>query len=120
VMVASRSKVSFWPDDSISPGNHGYHLVYSSAAVRSLFVLNVGQIIETNTKTITKYTYFLTGANTFLQVGLRSAYSESWFFLRAKPSRQYKDTAFFTASASIWRTLANCKQISVLGTALQN
>jgi hypothetical protein len=53
-------------------------------------------------------------------VGLRSAYSESWFFLRAKPSRQYKDTAFFTAWASIWRTLANCKQISVFGTVHQN
>jgi hypothetical protein len=89
---------------------------YRTAAVRSRLVLNVRQIIESNTKTITKYTYVLVGANTFLHVGLRSAYSESWFFLRAKPSLQYKDTAFFTAWASIWSTLANCKQRSVLCT----
>jgi hypothetical protein len=43
----------------------------------SLFALNVGYIIESKTRTIKKYTYFPVGANTFLHVGLRSAYSES-------------------------------------------
>jgi hypothetical protein len=60
-------------------------------------------------KTTARHTYFLSGVNMFLHVGLTSTHSESWFFLRAMPSRQYKDTALFTDWGSIWSTFANCK-----------
>jgi hypothetical protein len=46
-------------------------------ACMTLLYVAVGHITESNIKTITKCTYFPAGANTFLHVGLRSAYSES-------------------------------------------
>jgi len=48
-------------------------------------------------KTTARHTYFLAGINMFFHVGLTSIHSESWFFLCAMPSRQYRDTALFTA-----------------------
>jgi len=80
-----------------------------SAAVYINMLLQDHETSASIIKTTASHTYLLAGVNMFLHVGLTSTHSESWFFLRAMPSRQYRDTALFTAWGSIWSTFANCK-----------
>jgi len=68
-----------------------------SAAVYINMLLQDHKTSGSIIKITARHTYFLAGVNMFLHVGLTSTHSESWFFLRAMPSRQYRDTALFTA-----------------------
>jgi hypothetical protein len=75
-----------------------WHIKFTqTAAVYINMLLQDHKTSASITKTTARHTYFLAGVNMFFHVGLMSTHSESWFFLRAMPSRQYRDTALFTA-----------------------
>jgi hypothetical protein len=39
VMVASRQKVSFWPGNTTSPGNYGYHICINKIFLKYASIL---------------------------------------------------------------------------------